>query len=478
MRTIIWFISVLAFCSLAAAGKPNVLFIAVDDLRPEFNAYGATHIHSPNLDRLAARGLVFDRAYCQQAVCNPSRASLMSGRRPDTIRVWDLQTDMRHHIPDLVTIPQQFAKHGYHTERLGKIYHMGHGVGDDKASWTRRVNYKLAPRKDPESQKAYQKQRAELKAAGRDASRARGVPFAHPDCADNELFDGAMTDQAIKLLGELKDKPFFLAVGYLNPHLPFIAPKKYWNMYDHAAIKVPPKTEPDGITPYSLTNWGELRAYVDIPRKGSLDEAKSRNLIHGYYAAVSYVDAQVGRLLDALDKQGLADNTIVILWGDHGWKLGEYGSWCKHTNMELDTHVPLLISAPGMKAAGKHSKALVEFVDIYPSLCELAGVPIPDGLDGRSFAPLLNDPDHPWKSSAFSQYPRGKVMGYSMRTERYHFVRWVNRGDALGEALAVEVYDHQADPLEMNNLAADGQNSTLVKKLTEQYKRELPPASR
>jgi choline-sulfatase len=474
MRAII-FMGVLAIGAAALAAKPNVLFIAVDDLRPELNCYGADHIKSPNLDRLAARGIVFDRAYCQQAVCNPSRASLMSGRRPDTIKVWDLQTDMRHHIPDLVTLPQQFAKHGYHTERLGKIYH---GAFDDKASWTRSVKYKLAPRQDPASQKAFAKQKAQLKAAGKDPSRARGVPFAAPDVADNELLDGAMTDQAIKLLGELKDKPFFLAVGYLNPHLPFIAPKKYWDMYDHAAIKVPPRTEPTGVTPYTLTNFGELRAYIDIPAKGSLDEEKSRNLIHGYYAAISYVDAQVGRLLDALDKQGLADNTIVILWGDHGWKLGEYGSWCKHTNMELDTRVPLIVSAPGMKAAGKHSQAFVEFVDIYPSLCDLAGVPIPDSLDGRSFAPLLDDPDQPWKTAAFSQYPRGKVMGYSMRTDRYHFVRWVNKGDALGKALAVEVYDHQTDPTEMTNLAADGKHSALVQKLTEQYERELPAASR
>ncbi len=460
-----------------AADKPNILFIASDDMRPELGCYGAKHIHSPNLDRLAARGTTFLRAYCQQAVCSPSRSSLMTGLRPDTIRIWDLATHFRDNEPDVVTVSQHFKNHGYHSERLGKIYHTGHGNRDDKFSWSRTEKYLGASRYGPEGSAHIKRLLAEAKAKGVDLKdnrlRPRGLPWEAPDVADEKLTDGMIAENAIKLMNELKDEPFFLAVGFLNPHLPFVAPKKYWDLYDPASIELADNPyAPKGSPEFAMTTWGELRKYYDIPAKGPLTDEQARSMIHGYYAAISYVDAQVGRLLDELDRLGLAENTIVVFWGDHGWKLGEHGGWCKHTNFELDARVPLIFSAPQQKAAGQTSRALVEFVDIYPTLCDLAGLPISEDLEGLSVAPLLDTPDLPWKSAAFSQYPRSangkKVMGYSMRTDRYRFTRWEHRNDPEKVA-AVEIYDHRTDPDENTNIAADPANAALVERLTKQY---------
>lgn len=461
----------------AEADRPNVLFIASDDMRPELGCYGAEHIHSPNLDRLAARGTTFLRAYCQQAVCSPSRSSLMTGLRPDTIRIWDLSTHFRDHMPDVVTVAQHFKNHGYHTERLGKIYHTGHGNRDDKFSWSRTETYPSAPRYGPEGDAHIKRLLAEAKAKGVDLKdnrfRPRGLAWEAPDVADNELADGMIAENAIHLMRELKDQPFFLAVGFLNPHLPFVAPKKYWNLYDPATVELADNPyAPKGAPEFAMTTWGELRKYYDIPAEGPLTDAQARKMIHGYFASISYVDAQVGRMLDELDRLGLTQKTIVVFWGDHGWKLGEHGGWCKHTNFELDTHAPMIVSSPGQKTAGRPTNALVEFVDIYPTLCDLAGLPIPDVLEGLSTAPLLDNPDLPWKTAAFSQYPRSvsgqTLMGYSMRTDRYRFTRWEQQGDPE-KVVAVEVYDHEEDPDENVNLAADPANAELVEGLTGQY---------
>jgi arylsulfatase A-like enzyme len=286
---------------------------------------------------------------------------------------------------------------------------------------------------------------------------------------DKAYSDGAIAEEAIRIMQQVKDKPFFLAVGFLKPHLPFIAPKKYWDLYQPenipmAANPFPPKNAPR----QAMSNWGELRAYSDIPETGPLTDQQKRTLKHGYYACVSYVDAQIGRLLDELDRLKLRDRTIIILWGDHGWKLGEHGGWCKHTNFENDAHAPLICSAPGQKAAGGSSKRLVEFVDIYPSLCDLAKLPLPAHLEGSSFAPLLDAPDQPWKKAAFSQYPRGRnVMGYSMRTDRYRFTRWLQ---ADGTEIATELYDHHNDPQENVNTAATPENVSVVEQLRQQLK--------
>ncbi|MEM6689737.1 MAG: sulfatase [Planctomycetota bacterium] len=455
----------------------NVLFIASDDMRPELGCYGADHVRSPNLDRLAARGTTFLRAYCQQAVCSPSRSSLMTGLRPDTIRIWDLATHFRDNTPDVVTLSQHFKQHGYHAERLGKIYHTGHGNYDDKFSWSRSVKYPRASRYGPDGNAHLKRLLAEAKANGIDLKdtrlRPRGLPWEAPDIADNQLTDGKTTENAIKLLRELKDQPFFLAVGYLNPHLPFVAPKKYWDLYEPSSLKLADNPyAPQGAPNFAMTSWGELRKYHGIPERGALTDAQARSMIHGYYAAISYVDAQVGRLLDELNRLGLVENTIIVFWGDHGWKLGEHGGWCKHTNFELDARVPLIFSMPGQQAAGQTSDALVEFVDVYPTLCDLANLPLPNGLEGLSAAPLLDEPDLAWKRAAFSQYPRSsggkRLMGYSMRTDRYRFTRWENRNDP-DDVVAIEVYDHANDPAENVNIATDPANDGLVRELTQQY---------
>jgi arylsulfatase A-like enzyme len=464
----------LACCVLAgglqAAEKMNVLFVAVDDLRTELGCYGVQEVKSPNIDRLAARGTLFERAYCQQAVCSPSRTSLLTGCRPDTTKVYDLETHFRTNLPDVVTLPQHFKASGYFTRSVGKIFH---GGLDDARSWSEppakagRPMYLL-----PENQALVARKAEAVKGKTFKTPSARYNAMAGPawECADvpdNAYSDGAIADAAIEMLRAAKDKPFFLAVGFLKPHLPFIAPKKYWDLYKREAIpQAPNPFPPKDATRFTLADWGEMRAYDDIPRVGPVTEEQARTLKHGYYACVSYMDAQLGRVLDELERLGLSERTVVVLWGDHGWKLGEHGAWCKHSNLENDTRAPLICRAPGQKAAGGRSRALVEFVDIYPSLCALAGVPQPTHLEGTSFGPLLDAPDRPWKPGAFSQYPRGKVMGYSLRTERYRFTRWVMRAD--GSEQARELYDHQSDPQENQNIAERPENRALVEALTRQ----------
>ncbi len=476
--------NIISYSRLATAMEKerrplNVLFIASDDMRPELACFGSRKVISPNFDRLAARGTTFLRAYCQQAVCSPSRSSLMTGLRPDTIRIWDLSTHFRDNMPEVVTVSQHFINHGYHAERLGKIYHTGHGNHDDPHSWSRMKRYPMAPRYGPGGRQHLKRLLQEAKEKGVDLKdnryRPRGLPWEAPEVEDHQLRDGSIAEQAIVLMEELKDRPFFLAVGFLNPHLPFVAPKKYWDLYDPEAIELADNPFlPKGAPEFAMTNWGELRKYYGIPSEGPLSEKQARNMIHGYFAAISYVDAQVGRLLDALERLGLADRTIIVFWGDHGWKLGEHGGWCKHTNFELDARAPLIVSAPGQKHPGARTEALVEFVDIYPTLCDLAALPEPEGLEGISLVPVMKHPEIAWKTAAFSQYPRyaeGKrLMGYSMRTDRYRFTRWENRNDSE-DVVALEIYDHRNDPAENVNLAAQKGNEPLIERLTEQYLR-------
>jgi arylsulfatase A-like enzyme len=491
----------LGATALSATTRPNILFIAVDDLRPEFGAYGADYIKSPNLDRIARSGITFERAYCQQAVCSPTRSSLMTGTRPDTTKVWDLVTHFRTALPNVVTLGQHFKNNGYFVQGMGKIYH---GSLDDPATWSvpwqtpKAQTYGLPennrygrPGADPDDEAAT-KARPEAKSGGKkktakteqpDAAatktlNSRGPAFEASDVPDNTFQDGKVAELAISTLNDLKAKqqPFFLAVGFVKPHLPFVSPKKYWDLYDPAKIelatnKYRPKDAPD----YAILPGGELRNYKDIPET-SIPDDLARQLKHGYYAAISYMDAQVGKVLDELERLGLRENTIVILWGDHGWKLGEHDAWCKHSTCENDTHAALLLSVPGMKNAGAHSKSFVEFVDIYPTLSELAGLPLPSHLEGLSFKPLLDTPNRPWKQAAFSQYPRpnsrsgaGPLMGYSMRTDRYRFTVWVSRNDHA-KIDAIELYDHVTDPQENQNLAKRPENAALVARLMEQWK--------
>jgi arylsulfatase A-like enzyme len=481
--------------SQAADAKPqklNILFIAVDDLRPELGCYGKDYIKSPNIDRIAREGMVFNRAYCQQAVCSPTRSSLMTGTRPDTTKVWDLVTHFRDALPNVVTLGQHFKQNGYFVQGMGKIYH---GNLDDAPTWSvpwqtpKAVKYALAenvkldqrqyegePDGDAKPKtKKKKKSRSEAKPDGPPSTgpNSRGPAFEGADVADNTFQDGKVAELAVSTLQEMsrKKEPFFLAVGFIKPHLPFVSPKKYWDLYDPAKIQLAPnKFRPKDAPDYAILPGGELRNYHGIPQ-GSIPDDLARQLKHGYYAAVSYMDAQVGKLLGELDRLDLRKNTIIILWGDHGWKLGEHDAWCKHSTVENDTNVPLLLSVPGMKNAGVRTDAIVEYVDIYPTLSELAGLPLPGHLEGTSMKPLLDDPKRPWKTAAFSQYPRsenGGLMGYSMRTERYRFTVWVGRRDH-SRVNAVELYDHQKDPQENTNIARDPANAELVKKLMTQW---------
>jgi iduronate 2-sulfatase len=463
-------LTVLATPLSLAAGESskglNVLFLAIDDLRPALGCYGDRIAITPNIDRLANRSMVFRRAYCQQAVCSPSRSSLMTGRRPDTIRVWDLAAHFRQTLPDVVTLPQHFRNHGYHTRSIGKIYHGGGKPAKDPPSWSEQPLYDTT--RDASTRYALPENLAG-EGLKRRATEAADVP-------DNAYIDGIVCDAAIEALGELKTraKPFFLAVGFRKPHLPFCAPRKYWDRYDRARIPLPVYREhPQNAPEMAVRSWKELEGYTDIPADGWLTTDKVRELRHGYYACVSYVDALVGRLLGELARLKLADNTAIVLWGDHGYHLGEQGLWTKANNYELSTRVPLILAIPNQTKPGSMTDALVEFVDLYPTLTEACGLPLPQGLEGTSLLPLLKEPDRAWKSAAFSQYPRmrkgarhnghGDIMGYAVRTNRYRYVEW--REWESQQVVARELYDHDSDPNETRNVANRPRESNTTEEL-------------
>lgn len=477
----------------SAERKPNVLFIAVDDMRCDLGCYGVKEVISPNLDRLASSGVLFKRAYCQVAVCNPSRVSLMTGLRPDTSKVWDLPTEFRTTVPEAVTIPQHFRKHGYRALGFGKIFH---NPFPDDVSWDEPHAWPKNAKTWSEDAMAQLKEvKEEMRAAGEPEAkieRLRSLGTERVDIKDSEHADGAMTDQALAAMRDFasKDQPFFLAAGFIRPHLPFVVPRKYWDLYDPAKIKLAPNGYlPSGASAVafgdrSMGGLYELRDYMNYrhvpsPLEGSLAEADQRELKHGYYASVSFVDAQVGRLLDELDRLGLAENTIVVLWSDHGWKLGEHNGWCKQTNYEIDTRAPLMIRAPGAKANGKPSNALVEFVDVYPTLCELASLPVPKVLEGMSLVPLLHDFAATVKDAAFSQFERThearEYMGCAIRTETHRYIEWRDRKS--GKVEERELYDHQSDPQENQNIATDPAQEALITGLSARIAKQFKPAN-
>lgn len=455
----------LAFAAhVPAADRPNVLLICVDDLKPVLGCYGDKVVKSPNIDRLAGRGVVFERAYCNQAVCAPSRNSLMAGVRPTTLGIYDLGTNFRAAFSNAVTLSQYFMQHGYRAEALGKIFHVGHGNHEDPASWSvphfqaKSIAYLL-----PESRGHQPITREEaLFANNTDVARLpRGAAHESADVADSAYPDGKIADEAIRRLQGAKAKPsepFFLAVGFLKPHLPFCAPKKYWDLYDRGSFVAPAlRTPPEGAPKYAPTSWGELRQYSEMPASGPVTDEQARTLIHGYHAAISFMDAQFGRVLDELDRLNLTTNTIVVLWGDHGWHLGDHGMWCKHSNYEQATRIPLIVAAPGVMTPGTRAPtALVETVDIYPTLAELAGLPVPQvpqGIEGRSFVPALRQSSVGTKKHVFHVYPRGERIGRAVRTVRHRLVEWKVPG-AAADTADLELYDYETDPLETKNLAA------------------------
>jgi iduronate 2-sulfatase len=472
----------------AADGKPNVLFIAVDDMRPELGCYGNTIVKTPNIDRLAKRGIVFNHAYCQQAVCSPSRTAIMTGLRPDTTKVWDLETHFRVAQPDCVTLPQHFKANGYHCAALSKVYHAGfedgrswnephwypkgRSVDTDPLDWTKQI----VTRHDVVTEEYSQAESpADNDKPGKKGKV--GPAFEVSPKTEDQLPDGATALEAVKRLHALKAKgePFFLAVGFLKPHLPFVAPKKFWDLYDPNTIPLPAIDHlPSGSPEFAGHNNSELHNYPGVPKENPIPADFAKTLRHGYYACISYTDAQIGKVLDALDQEGLAGNTIVVLWGDHGWQLGDHGLWHKHTNFEIAARAPLLISVPQSATAGQKCEAPVEFVDVYPTLADLCGLPVGTGLAGRSLKPYIENPAAPMQKVAISQYPRsagkdGPVMGYSIRDGRYRCTFWRERDGA--RIIATELYDEQSDPNETVSIADKPESKAIIERLAK----NLPP---
>ena len=487
IRVSIWFVcTILIACSSSQrviADEPiNILFIGVDDLRPDLNCYGASHMKTPNFDRLAAEGVLFNRAYCQQAVCLPSRISLLTGMHPDSTGVQDLNTHFRDTIPDVVTLPQQLRKSGYHTIGMGKVYHDEQPKEWDEwidvAAETGVSKYHL-----PETLANLKKLEAQAKAEGLKGKQKRrlikGPAFEAADLPDEAYEDGAMTKLAIDRIKSSKGKPFFITVGYHKPHLPFVAPKKYWDMHDRKSLSLPENyVLPKGAPQLALSSWGELRAYADIPKQGPVTDEQALELIHGYCACISFIDAQIGQLLDTLRDEGLKKNTVVVLWSDHGWKLGEHAMWCKHTNFEIDARVPLIVRLPGGVHGGRSSDAMVELVDLYPTLCEFAGAAIPEQCEGASLVPLLHETETPnWRRAALSQFKRrrntgGDIVGYSIKVPKGRYTEWINLES--GKTKAVEYYDHDDDPNENQNAheaLSETEKQSLSKMLRESIER-------
>lgn len=473
--------------SLVAKQPPNVLLILVDDLKPTIGAYGDPVAKTPAMDRLAASGMRFDLAYANQAVCAPSRFNLMLGSRSTSTGLYDLGVNLRRVYPDVVTMPQYFSRHGYRSQSIGKVFHVGHGNhGDDESFDVPPYKDKLVEYLVPEStgglitrEEAYF---TNYRTNVPNGQLPRGAAWEAPEVDDDAYADGRVAAETIRRLEAWKanpDKPFFIAAGFVRPHLPFSAPKKYWDLYDPKKLPMPANTEPPRDAPrIAGKRGGEIVQYTPVPNDGKIDEELSRKLIHGYYASTSYVDAQIGRVLAALDRLGLATNTIVVLWGDHGYHLGDHGYWTKHTNYEEAQHIPLLIRAPGVTNPGTHTRQVTETVDIFPTLAELAGLPapkVPQPMDGESLVPVLKDPAKRLSDHAYHAFPRDRGMGRAIRTERYRFVEWKRPGQPP-ETAELELYDYQTDPHETQNLAASQPEVVAaLRKILYQYPEALPP---
>jgi iduronate 2-sulfatase len=454
------FVSALLPVFIAQAERPNVLLILVDDLKPALGCYGDSAAKTPNIDRLAARGMRFDLAYCNQAVCAPSRFTLMLGSHSTSTGLYSLGSSLRQILPDAVTMPQHFAKHGgYRTESIGKVLHIGHGNEGDPMSFSvPHFKDKVIEYLDPESTNGGQLTREEALFTNQKLSEIKSLPrgaaFESPDVADEDYADGRVANETIARLQAAQQRrkqdgtPFFIATGFVRPHLPFSAPKKYWDMHDPQKLPMPSfEDHPVGSPKVAHKRGGEIDAYTP---------STTQQLIHGYYAGTSFVDAQIGKVIDELDRLGLAENTIIVLWGDHGFHLGDHGIWTKHTNYEQANRIPILISAPGITQPNSNTRQLAESVDIFPTLAELAQLPPPSGpqaIDGLSLVPVLKDSDSRIRDHAFHCFPK-QTLGRAIRTERYRLVEW-KMPSAPPESAELELYDYQTDPLETQNLAAD-----------------------
>jgi iduronate 2-sulfatase len=470
----------LLYCFVAAvliaapdsvlADKPNVLMILVDDLKPVLGCYGDNIAKTPNIDRLAARGMRFEFAYCNQAVCAPSRFTLMLGSHSTSTGLYGLGSNLRKTIPNAITMPQHFAAHGYRTESLGKIFHIGHGNDGDSQSFSvPHFQDKVIEYLDPASTDGGQLTREEALFTNQSLDKIRSLPrgaaFESPDVSDESYADGRIAQETIQRLQSAKKRrqktntPFFIATGFVRPHLPFSAPRKYWDLFESSGFPLSNfENAPAGAPEVAGKTGGEIAAYKPVPeaKNAKYSTELKRQLIHGYYASTSFMDAQVGKVIDELDRLGLANSTIIVFWSDHGFHLGDHAIWTKHTNYEQANRIPLLICAPGVTKPNTTTRQLAESVDIYPTLAELAGLPVhngPQSIDGQSLVPVLRDPSIRIRDHAFHAFPNQK-LGRAIRTERYRLVEWKKPGEPA-ESVEFELYDYENDPLETNNIAME-----------------------
>ena len=466
MRTLISLMAVAAVLApagtaFAGRSKPNVLFISVDDMNNDLGCFGHPLVKSPSIDRLATRGVRFERNYCQFPLCSPSRSSLLAGLRPDSTRVFDLQYHFRQDMPNVLTLPQMFIRNGYYVARVGKIYHYGNpgDIGtnglDDRASWMERFNPAGRDKTALEPDIMNYTPKRGLGSAMAFLADKTGADEAHTD--------GKVADQTIRLLEEHRDKPFFLGAGFYKPHCPWVTPKKYFDLYPMDPISLP-KITPQTPDDYPVLALASTRPW---PYLGVTPE-QARECVRAYYAAISFVDAQIGRVLDAVDRLGLRDNTIIVFWSDNGYHLGEHGLWFKQSCFEESARVPLIISVPGQKTAAQACLRPVELVDLYPTLAELAGLTPPPHLEGFSLRPLLDNPQAPWDHPAYTQVQRGGDPGHSVRTDRWRYTEW-----GFGKK-GQELYDHENDPQELHNLAGDAKYADVVAQMKALLKQVHP----
>ncbi|WP_288956189.1 sulfatase [uncultured Polaribacter sp.] len=450
---------------------PNILVFYIDDLRAELGCYGSKTAITPNIDKLASEGILFNKAYTQQAICAPSRMSTLTGLRPENLGIYSIFTPLRKVHKDVVTLPQLFKENGYKTISTGKVYHH---FADDKESWTQLVARPQDRYFKPENLKAI----ADLEAEGK--KNPKGPAHEDADVADDAYKDGVVANDAIKMLQKYKNDKFLLFVGFMKPHLPFNAPKKYWDLHDKNKFDIPSKEKPKDMFRLALSEWGELKGYHGIPNEDPLNDETTRTLIHGYYAAVSYMDAQVGKVLQTLEELDLRKNTMIVFMSDHGYKIGEYGTWCKHSNVEIDVRVPFIVSREKgyeKRNEGKVSNALVENVDIFATLADISGFNKPK-TDGNSLVPVLDNPELKWDEIATSVYARGKnIMGITATDGEWRYTEW--RDAKTHKILQAELYEHKNSLLSFVNLSGIKKYSKVENKmkmlLEKQFPRNAPP---